>query len=267
MANPSDVIEKILYAEGSEANANNAYGLQDNFLATYANIIGRKYTKDEVQRAGKPLAKQILQKVYYGKGFDKFQNKEVSEFLFDMWFQNKRIYLSVVCALTQNQNQFGQMLDRDKPTIDIIVQDVNNSDPEAFLGAALWLRRRLSRMYWKSTNWKGFDQKRFSQYNHQLSCFPKSTPGLTDTLFSATDMLFNYKFYWQNKGKEFTTNQLWDKMKNINLPYDQVLNDGIGGQRYVIVACDAPPSIAPPEKNNIALPLFLGITALFLLNR
>jgi hypothetical protein len=245
MSVAATVVEMILTAEGRvtyEDNAKtkivNVWGLQSNFLNTYAK--GVTYTALLDNAKGKDLARNVLSNTYYAKGFGGIGDQETANFMFDTWFHNKTLFTALISGLLgKSKQEFIYITDRDKPldwVSEINQSTTNKTDKENFLGAAKWMRRRLARVYWRKGLWKGFDQKRFSKFPYVLSCMPT---GLSERLRVAT-------FYLKNAGhwlepteypKEYSFAEIDNKLAKTELALRAVERDAIGDP-FIVDSCD-----------------------------
>ena len=267
MAIAKQAVEITIYAEGNERTAVNSFGLQDNFLRDNLKYTG---VGDKAQVKTQAQAVQIMAKVFDGRGFGKINNQDAANFFWDCYFHNPTIYRALCCALFEEKTRFVNMVNKGEVTPDWLMDDINQTEnTNDMLAAALWLRRRLARVYWRENLWNGFDKKRFSLFPHRLfsyTCFPSN---LKDKLIVAADYVLNVGNYYNPKQypnrKSSTEIQLILEKTNLPLATVDTSDTYRIGIPYNYKGCNQIQQPTPPESNDNIILVFAAAIALKLL--
>ena len=272
MAIAKPAIEITLTAEGNDSPAANNWGVQQNFFDDNRKYIPSRFA-NRLNIKSRADAEIVLTAIFEGRGFNKINNQDAANFFFDTYFQNQSLYRALVCAIFEREGEFGEMVNRQMTLPDALINDINGSqgDLQEFLGSALWMRRRMSRVFWGAHLWKGFDQQRFVQFPYKLydiNCLPENIPS---KLFLATEMLMNRLTYMDKKmypTKKYTSVQIAVLLKNTKLPLNGVDMTDIYkiGTPFSYKSCLVPTQTAQSD-DSVLQNAALGFLAVYILKK
>lgn len=264
MAIATPAVQISIYAEGNDSTGVNAYGLQDNFLrdnAKWTGITSTEQVKSQAQAA------QIMAKIFVGRNFFKIENQDAANFFWDSYLHNPTLYRALTCTLFGEPQRFSNMVNSAEVCPKWLIDDINaTEDTPVMLGTALWLRRRMARVFWREALWKGFDNKRFSRFPNRLFdilCLPSGAP---DILLEATEKMLNVGHYYDKvkfPKPKYNLEQVQQQLNKIKLSLFDIDSEDTEkiGTPFVYWACIAPVK-QPTNTTNPILPIlaFLGIT-------
>lgn len=227
------------------------YGINDTLKAEYRKTLSNKAAFDKLSQKEKAIL--TLTWAFNNKGFAKYEDQEVANFLFDTYVHLKTMYYTLVTFLSGNGNDIQKILKTfDIPsnaykTINTFCNDEDGK--KMFLAQCKFYRRRMERCYpkWsrKEEPQKGnvyftaFDKRIFS-FPYTMQCVPSDLEKLNK--YAVIMAYWVTWSYYENKPS-------YDKImkevaQNIGYKLDVVATGIWGESAFVdITACDAPNEI------------------------
>jgi hypothetical protein len=264
MAIAAPAIEITLDSEGNDSPAANNWGVQDNFFKKWRKFIPAQYVsrKSIVKRK---QAEDVLTAIFNAAGFDKINNQHAANFFWDTFFHNPSLYRALICVLFFREKEFIRMVNSEIALTNDLIDDINfTNDVGEMLSAAMWLRRRLARVFWGNHLWKGFDQHRFARFPfkpYDAQCLPSYIP---NRLFIAAELMMNRLNYMDPKtypNKAKTNEEIIELLVKSDLPLRNIdmrpdMYDKIG-QPFSYDSCIVPETGSDNTDSNINTILLL----------